>query len=219
MMQLVFSTTTSLLVCGMLLGACSSSDGGGNGGADAAPQKPLARLFINELQPSNQDTITDEAGEADDWIEIYNDSDVAIEMQGYSFADSSGLAQTLTGSVLVQPRAFKLFWADGSPKQGVNHLGFKLSASGDKVTLKDTAGRTVDNVSFGAASGQSTYARFPDGTGALAWCGSPTPGVSNGVACAAAPVLGTGGTSGSGGSTGTSSNGGAGGAHDAGGSG
>lgn len=181
----LFSLTTKFLVVGsLLLGACSDSGNGNNEGKDAAPQTPLARLFINELQPSNQDTITDEVGDSDDWIEIYNDSDAAIEMQGYAFSDSSGLTQTITGSVLVQPRAFKLFWADGSPSQGANHLGFKLGASaGDTVTLKDTDGRKVDNVTFGAAAGQSTYARFPDGTGSFTWCTVPTPGVTNGAAC------------------------------------
>ena len=176
------SKTKSLWVCGLLLGACGS-DGKSDPAPDAAPQTPLARLFINELQPSNQDTVSDEVGDFDDWLEIYNDSDTAIEMQGYSFSDSSGVSQTLTGSVLVQARAFQIFWADGSPGQGPNHLGFKLSASGDKVTVKDTTGRTVDDVVFGAATGQSTFARFPTGAGAFAWCTAPTPGVTNGSAC------------------------------------
>jgi len=185
-MKWVPMTMKLLLAGSLLLGACGNSDTGGIDEKDAAPVTPLARLFINELQPSNQDTVTDEVGDSDDWIEIYNDSDIAIEMQGYSFADSSGLSQALTGSVVVQPRAFKLFWADGSPSQGANHLGFKLSASsGDKVTLKDTTGRTVDTVTFGAATGQHTFARFPDGTGAFAWCAAPTPGATNGAACAA----------------------------------
>jgi|WetSurMetagenome_2_1015567.scaffolds.fasta_scaffold769149_1 hypothetical protein len=174
--------TRSLVVGGLLLGACG---GAGDNPQDAAPQTPLARLFINELQPSNQDTVTDEYGEPDDWIEIYNDSDIAIEMRGYSFADSSGLTQSIVGSVLVQPRAFQFFWADDSPSQGANHLGFKLSAkAGDSITLRDTSGRRVDDVSFGPATGQNTYARFPDGVGAFVWCAAPTPGASNGVACA-----------------------------------
>ena len=212
-MKLVSATTRFLLVGSLVLGACGGSDGGGNGGKDAASPTPLARLFINELQSSNQDTVTDEAGEADDWIEIYSDSDTAIEMQGYSFSDSSGLSQAITGSVLVQPRAFKLFWADDSPGQGANHLGFKLSASkGDKLTVKDTTGRTVDSVTFGVATGQNTYARFPDGSGAFAWCAAPTPGASNGAACAAAPGPGgTGGTAGGTSSTGPSGKGGSGG--------
>jgi hypothetical protein len=174
-----------LLVGSLLLGACSGSDGGNNGGADAAPLPPLARLFINELQPSNQDTVTDEVGDADDWIEVYNDSDAPIDMQGYSVSDASGLIQVIMSSLVVPARGFKLLWADGSPSQGPNHLGFKLSASaGETVTIKDTYGRKVDDVSFGAAVGQATYARFPDGTGAFAWCSAPTPGASNGSACA-----------------------------------
>jgi hypothetical protein len=170
----------------LMMGGCSSSDGDSNGGADVAPPPPLARVFINELQPSNQDTVTDEVGDADDWLELYNDSDAPVDLQGYTFSDSSGLTQSIMGSLVVEPRAFKLIWADGSPSQGVNHLGFKLSASvGDTVTIKDTHGRKVDDVSFGAASGQNSYARFPDGTGAFAWCAAPTPGASNGAACSA----------------------------------
>jgi len=185
-MKPFFLTTKFLLIGGLLLGACSDSGNGNSPDTDAASQMPLARLFINELQPSNQDTVSDEVGDFDDWIEIYNDSDIVIEMQGYSFSDSSGLSQAITGAVVVQPRAFKLFWADDTPGQGANHLGFKLSASkGDTVTLKDTTGRKVDSVTFGPATGQNTYARFPDGTGAFAWCAAPTPGASNGVACAA----------------------------------
>jgi hypothetical protein len=176
----------SLVVGALLLGACGGSENNPGQSQDAAPPTPLARLFINELQPSNQDTVSDEVGDFDDWIEIYNDSDAAIEMQGYSFSDTSGLAQTLASSLVVQPRSFKLFWADDTPGEGANHLGFKLSATaGDKVTLKDAFGRTVDDVAFGAATGQNTYARFPDGTGAFAWCAAPTPGASNGAACAA----------------------------------
>ena len=181
-MKLSRARTKPLWVCGLLLGACGS-DGKSESGVDAAPPTPLARLFINELQPSNQDTVSDEVGDFDDWVEMYNDSDAAVEMQGYSFADSSGVTQTLTGSVLVQAHAFQIFWADGSPGQGPSHLGFKLSASGDKLTVKDAAGRTVDDIVFGAATGQSTFARFPDGVGAFAWCTIPTPGISNGSAC------------------------------------
>lgn len=170
----------------LFMWGCSGSDGETTGGTDTAPLPPLVRIFINELQPSNQDTVTDEVGDADDWIELYNDSDTAVDLQGFAFSDSSGLTQVVISSLVVPPRAFKLMWADGSPSQGANHLGFKLSASsGDTVTLKDAYGRTVDHVTFGAATGQNTYARFPDGTGAFAWCAAPTPGASNGPACAA----------------------------------
>ena len=167
------------LTVGLLLGGC----GGFGGHSDSAP---AAKLFINELQPSNQDTITDERGEADDWIEMVNAGDSAVDMLGFSFADSSGTTQTLASSVIVAPGAFHLFWADDSPSQGASHLGFKLSGkAGDSLTVTDAGGRTLDTVGFGSTSGQSSFARFPDGTGPFVWCGAPTPGASNGANCAA----------------------------------
>jgi hypothetical protein len=170
-----------LLLGGLLVGACGSNTEPGDGGGSAAPPP---RLFINELQPSNQDTITDENGEADDWIEIFNAGDSPVDMHGLVLADSSGTSQVIAGSVIVAAGAFQLLWADDSPSQGPNHLGFKLSGkSGDKVTLKDGSGRTLDTITFGPTTGQDTYARFPDGTGAFAWCTAPTPGASNGSAC------------------------------------
>jgi hypothetical protein len=174
--------TTVLMLGGWLLGACGSSDGNAGPGEDGPP----AKLVINELQPSNQDTVTDEYGGADDWIEIFNAGDSPVDMLGFVFADSSGTAQTIAGSVVVQAGAFQLYWADDSPSQGPNHLGFKLSATvGDVVTLKDAAGRTLDGITFGPATGQSTFARFPDASGAFQWCSAPTPGAPNGPACAA----------------------------------
>lgn len=177
------TTNLVLLMSASLIGACAGSDAKSEGNDDGTPVAPLV---INELQPSNQDTITDENGEADDWIEIFNAGSTAIDMLGFSFADSSGTRQEIPASVVVAPGAFQLFWADDSPSQGAKHLGFKLSAkAGDQVTLRDASGRTLDAVRFGPASGQSTYARFPDGTGSFAWCLAPTPGGANGALCGA----------------------------------
>ncbi|HEX7506165.1 MAG TPA: lamin tail domain-containing protein [Polyangia bacterium] len=169
----------------MVLVACLLLGGAGCSGGEGSTV-PEAKLFINELQPSNQDTIADEMGEADDWIEIINTGDSQVDMLGFSFADSSGTIQTIPSSVSVAPGAFHLFWADDSPSQGASHLGFKLGGkAGDSVTLKDRDGRMLDTVSFGPTTGQNTRARFPDGTGTFVWCAAPTPGTSNGAACLA----------------------------------
>lgn len=162
---------------GFLLAACGGSEGG-------SISTPAPSVFINELQPSNQDTITDEIGETDDWIEVFNAGASPVDMLGLTFADSSGTSSTITASVVIAPGGFHLFWADDSPGQGPSHLGFKLSAKdGDSLVLRDSKGKTIDAVAFGAATGQNSYGRFPDGAGSFAWCGAPTPGASNGVVC------------------------------------
>ena len=44
-------------------------------------------LFINEIMASNRDTIADEDGEYEDWIELYNASHVDIDVTGYYLSD------------------------------------------------------------------------------------------------------------------------------------
>jgi hypothetical protein len=167
--------------------ACSGSDGGstGQGNPDTAPivVAPTAKLFINELQPSNQDTVTDEQGDADDWIEIYNAGTSAVDLKGFVLSYSSGTSQMISSSLTIAADGYVLLWADASPGQGAAHLGFKLGASGDSATIADSHGNILDTVTFGAGVGQNTYARFPNGSGAFSWCSTPTPAASNGSAC------------------------------------
>ena len=164
-------------------GTGESTDTGTGTGTGTGTTTPIAKLVINELQPSNQDTVTDENGDSDDWIEILNQEATPVDLRGYSLGDSAN-KQVISGSLPIPAGGYVLIWADDSPSQGSAHLGFKLSATqGDSITLSDPSGKTVDTVSFGAATGQSVYARFPSGTGAFAWCAQASPGVDNGSAC------------------------------------
>ena len=186
-----FEMTTRLLGVFSLIGclqACNGSDGGvkdpGNRDSGPVVVAPTANLVINELQPSNQDTVTDEKGDADDWLEIYNAGTSTVDLKGFVVSDSKGTAQTISSTLTIEAGAYLLLWADASPGQGAAHLGFKLSAgNGGTVTISDQHGNALDTVTFGAATGQNTYARFPNGSGSFSWCDKPTPLASNGSAC------------------------------------
>lgn len=172
-----------VLVAIAVAGCGSNLDAGSHAAAPSETAIP-AKLMINELQAANKDTITDEHGDADDWIEIYNSGNQEVDLKGFAISDS-GKKQTIGGTLLVEAGGFVLLWADDSPSQGVSHLGFKLSASaGDSVTLADGAGKVIDTISFGPTPDHESYARHPDGTGPFVWCQSPTPGASNGSTCA-----------------------------------
>jgi hypothetical protein len=163
-------------------GATTSTGTGTGTGTGTAT---TAKLIINELQPANTDTVTDESGDADDWIEIHNPEATAVDLRGYSLSDSAN-KQVINGSLPVPAGGYVLIWADDSPSQGSAHLGFKLSAkNGDTVTLSDPSGKPVDTVTFGAATDQNVFARFPSGTGSFAWCTQASPGAANGAACGA----------------------------------
>lgn len=46
-------------------------------------QSVSAQLYINEWMSDNDNYLMDQAGEYDDWFEIYNAGSVAINLEGY----------------------------------------------------------------------------------------------------------------------------------------
>ncbi len=153
----------------------------------------MASVVINEVVSSNHGTSVDEVGETDDWIEIINTEDHAVNLAAFEIADSSGRSGKLPG-VSLRPREVLVLWADDSPGQGDRHLPFRLSASGERLTLRDTASGAFVELTVPKLAQNESLARFPDGTGNFARCRYSSPGRSNGESCspAAAPSLSSG---------------------------
>lgn len=150
----------------------------GFGTACAPPEKTLA---LNEVMPRNGITITDSAGENDDWVEIVNLSDVDAELDGFTLGDLNGAGPFAAGTV-VPAGGFLVVFADdaldaGTPEEP--HFPFKLSGAGDTITLRDEAGAIVDGFDFPEVAVDVSYGRVPDGTGAPAELAAPTPRRSN----------------------------------------
>jgi len=133
-------------------------------------------LYINELMPSNSTIITDEYGEYEDWIEIYNPNAFPVNLAGYfmtdnHYGDGSPLTQISSAqpdSTTVPAHGFKLFWFDEDMDQGVLHINTKLGTSGDAVYLVAPDMLTVvDNVIYTSATGLGadlSFGSYPDGT-------------------------------------------------------
>lgn len=137
-------------------------------------------LFINELMASNESTITDENGDYDDWIEIYNPEDVSVWL-GDKFVsdnmDEPGKWQM--PDAYIGPGDFIILWADNEPDQGPFHTNFKLSKDGEDLGLFRQDQTIIDQVSFGSQTTDISYGRIEDGD--LTWISfdDPTPGASN----------------------------------------
>ena len=150
---------------------------------------PIVDLRINEIVSQNEGVWVDEAGETDDYIELYNAAPRTIELSDYLIFDSSG------GHVLpklsLSPKQMVLLWADDNVEQGALHLPFKIASSGERLRLvrhRVKGDTVVDDVQVPALGEHHAYARMPDGTGAFADCGWATPTRENGALCGPAPV-------------------------------
>lgn len=126
-------------------------------------------IVINELMASNGNTVADQDGEFDDWIELYNNSTTAIDISGYGLSDdftNLDLFAFPAGTVL-QPNSYIIVWADNDLSQTGFHADFKLSSSGETLYLTNSAGTIVDFVTFGAQNTDEAYGRYPNGTGSF----------------------------------------------------
>ena len=151
---------------------------------DIAPV--TGNLYINEVMASNTGTITDENGEFDDWIEIYNSSFLAQDLANSYITDEVGNTMKYQfpsgdNSTLIPSNSFVLVWADNSPAQGVLHANFTLSAAGEYVGLYAPDGSLLDSVTFPALGPNESYGRQSDGleTWVLFGNGLSTPNASN----------------------------------------
>ncbi len=145
----------------------------------------IAQLSVNEIMASNSSIISDENGEFDDWIEIYNASDVSVNLAGlYVSDDPENLSKwqipsTSSAQTTINAKGYLLLWMDSDPEQGAHHVDFKLSAGGEFIALVDSDGSTVlDSTSFGEQTTDLSLGRTTDGSGSFAFL-NPTPNSTN----------------------------------------
>ena len=147
----------------------------------------VPNLVINEITASNQSTLLDPDGAADeydDWVEIYNAGSTPVDMGRYYFSDSEypfddRIPNDMPGKTTIQPGGYLLFWADSDTEQGPTHLKFKLSADGEILSLYYKDGRLIDSYTFGVQSPDISKGRSPDGGDSWIKYNTPTPGKAN----------------------------------------
>jgi len=142
-------------------------------------------LAINEFMAKNDATLTDPDGDFDDWIEIYNYGDKAVDMGGMYLTDDLSepdkwrIPDNNAPATTIGPYGFLLIWADDEANEGTLHAEFKLSTDGEEIGLYDAAGNPIDSIIFGAQNADESYGRVPDGGETWQVFSSATPGKSN----------------------------------------
>jgi len=147
------------------------------------PSLANSQIIINELLAKNNSTNTDDSGEYDDWVELYNPTSQDIFLSGMYLTDSP---KNLTkwqfpfGGVAIAANGFLLVWCDIDTDQMGIHSNFKLDGDGEFIALVASDGATIiDSLSFGAQSIDISYGRNPNGENSWQYFSEPTPGFSN----------------------------------------
>lgn len=124
-------------------------------------------LMINEVMADNSSGHTDEAGEYDDWIEIWNLGTTACDLSGmYLTDDLDDHRFWPLPTITLDPQAYIVVWCDDDAGQGLLHAGFKLSASGEEIGLydkEDHGNALIHGFSFGLQNPDQSIGFTHDG--------------------------------------------------------
>jgi len=138
-------------------------------------------VVINEWMARNTNTVTDGAGDYDDWIELYNTGSNNVDLSGFTLTDESDEPSkwAFPAGTQIPAGEFLLVWADDEPSEGDLHATFGLRQSGEEILLFDSNTTLYDWVTFDQQTADISEGRYRDGSTTVHRMNIPTPGESN----------------------------------------
>lgn len=125
-------------------------------------------VVINEVMPRNTETVMDPDGDYDDWIELYNTTDDAIDLSGYYLTDrpnAEPLMWAFPAGTIIEAHDYLIVWLDEDSLEDGIHANFKVSSSGETIGFSDPDGFELSRVSIPEMYSSTTYGRYPNATG------------------------------------------------------
>lgn len=122
-------------------------------------------VVISEIMTSNKGIFTDDKGNSSDWVELYNETDQAIDLSQFGLSDDAmdGVKWAFP-RVTLQPHGYVVVYLTGDSKSdiehGILHCSFRLSAQGETLILTNSSGQAVDTVEVPALDANVSYGRM-----------------------------------------------------------
>ncbi len=150
-----------------------------------------AQVVINEYSASNLTSFTDNFGNTEDFIELYNTSATPVNLNGYKLSDKiSNLGKWTFGNVTIAGNGFLRIWASGrNINTGPNlHTSFNLKqCNNDRIVFSSPALAIIDSTTMFRTQLGHSRGRTTDGATTWSLFIAPTPNASNNTAT---PYLG-----------------------------
>lgn len=130
-------------------------------------------LVINEVMVLNENSYTDDFGEKNAWIEIYNNTTRTHDLSSIFITNDKNNKKKYPvprGDIntALAPLQHAVFWADGNEWRGTFHLNFKLNPDEDNyIGIYEADGETVIDEIFipaGTLLADKTFGYEEDGT-------------------------------------------------------
>ncbi|MDE5629442.1 MAG: OadG family protein [Muribaculaceae bacterium] len=160
-------STMKRIISGLTLGVCALALSCG------ASAQGRSSLKINEVMVANENSVVDEYGNRNAWIELFNLNFAPMEISAVYLTNDSLQPRKYPvplGDVNTEipARQHVVFFADGEPNKGTFHTSFTLTPGQDNwIGVYDADGITlIDEVLIPASlEPDQTWARTSDGTG------------------------------------------------------
>lgn len=127
-------------------------------------------IYINEFMADN-DIISDDENEFEDWIELYNASEKTINLLGLFLSDDvNNPSKWPFPDFEIPGKSFLIFWADEDKSQGLDHCNFKLSKEGEFIGIFEGASSgfaPIDTFHYSEVEKNISYGRLKDGLGPI----------------------------------------------------
>ena len=142
-------------------------------------------LIINEFMASNRYVLEDEDGDYPDWIELYNPTGAAINLEGYWLSnDPDHPLKWQFPELTIEPGEYLVVFASGKdrrvPDSRYLHTNFTISRTGDAVVLGHIDGQVIDEILFEEKIPSNiSYGRISPGNDSWAYFLDATPGAPN----------------------------------------
>ncbi|MBQ8606801.1 MAG: CotH kinase family protein [Bacteroidaceae bacterium] len=140
---------------------------------------------INEISADNSMYVNPTYFKKNDWIELYNTTNDAIDIAGMYLSDDVAepekyqIPVSKTINTVIPAHGFLIVWADKLDDVAALHTPFKLDADGGAVMLTSADKVWSDTLFYDAHSDDMTVGLYPDGGENVYLMNTPTIASSN----------------------------------------
>ncbi|HOY04782.1 MAG TPA: CotH kinase family protein [Saprospiraceae bacterium] len=147
-------------------------------------------IVINEFVATADSSggIADPDGGYPDWLELYNNSDTEVSLDGYYLSNDRDFLKhwAFPSGTQIGAGEYLIVWADRDVHESGLHADFKLDKDGGQIFLSHEDYSLIDSVEYTIQSGNIASARIPNGTGPFT-AQAPTFNANNTVSALSDP--------------------------------